>query len=258
MPTPAGSPWPAECRGAVSLTFDDGRASQLARAVPLLRDHGLRGTFYVNPRDADWAERLAPWRAVAAEGHEIGNHTIGHLCGRALQDDPDILCLETTTLVALEADILEASERIRAGIPEQTGPFSFCYPCYHDHVGEGETRQSYVPLIARHFVAGRGRGEYGHNHPATCDLAYLYSWNVEFMSGPLLVGLAQQAAARGRWAIFTIHGIEDGHLPLAEIALAELCRYLADARTALWTAPVIEVAQHMAAWRRAPRVRTGE
>lgn len=251
MSSNASTPWRNGCEGAVSLTFDDGRASQLVKAVPIMAEFGLRGTFYLNPRD-DFD--LAPWRELARLGHEIGNHTVTHPCSRALWDDPDSRCLETLTLEEVEADILEASRRIRTAIPEQA-EFSFCYPCYNAHVGEGLTRRSYVPLVAQHFVAGRGRGEWGHNHPATCDLAYLYSWNVELMNGPLLVGLAQQAISKGRWVIFTIHGIEEGHLPLAEVAFRELCSFLRDRGSEIWTAPVVEVARQVKAWREAEATR---
>ena len=44
-------PWPDGCWGAVSLTFDDGHPSQLKKAVPILENVGLQGTFYLNPSD---------------------------------------------------------------------------------------------------------------------------------------------------------------------------------------------------------------
>ncbi len=62
------------------------------------------------------------------------------------------------TLADIEADVLEAERRLRllTGVAER----SFAYPCYQDFVGCGPTRQSYVPVIARHLVAARGSGEY--------------------------------------------------------------------------------------------------
>ncbi len=248
MATWASSPWPAGCKGALSLTFDDGTANQLEKAVPVLEDLGLRATFYLNPRGEDPVNDLAPWRELAKRGHEIGNHTIRHICSKSLQDNPDIVCLERMTLQEMEEDILEASRRIRIGIPEQKD-FTFCYPCYLDYIGEGLTRQSYVPVVARHFIAARGRGEFGHNHPATCDLAYLWSWNVEGLSGPMLVGLAEQAVALGRWVIFTLHGIDRGGLSITEAALRELCRHLDRRRNEIWVAPMVQVAQRVKEWR---------
>ncbi|MGC8782600.1 MAG: polysaccharide deacetylase family protein [Anaerolineae bacterium] len=58
MSAMASSPWPIGHRGAVSLTFDDGRPSQLGRAVPILAEYGLTGTFYLN----------FPWNVEHATG----------------------------------------------------------------------------------------------------------------------------------------------------------------------------------------------
>src|SRR4051794_40885101 len=157
-------PWPRECRGAVSLTFDDGMRSQLETAIPLLDAHGLQATFYLNPPrngdEATWREQLAPWRAAAARGHEIGNHSLTHPCSQNfafISSDPG-RSLESMTLEGMERDVLEAERRLCVGIPEQTVR-SFCYPCYQSYVGAGTARRSYVPVIVRHFVAARGKGE---------------------------------------------------------------------------------------------------
>lgn len=249
MDLTSGFTWPGGCQGAVSLTFDDGLPSQLEIAAPILREHGLRGTFYVNPRGDDWRSALAPWRELAHQGHEVGNHTIAHPCSCNFSFTPTKGGLENMTLEDLDADITEASRRLREAIPEQAD-FTFCYPCYQDYVGRGAARQSYVPLIARHFPAGRGRGEVA-NCPRYCDLHYLGSWPVERASGPELVGLAERAAAQGRWAVLTFHGIQQDHLTVADVDFRELCDFLARARSRLWTAPVVEVAKRITDWRQA-------
>ena len=71
------------------------------------------------------------------------------------------------------------------------------------------------------------------------------------MSGAELVGLAERAAALGRWSILTFHGIHEGHLPVADVDLRELCGFLARHRARIWTAPVATVAQAISQWRRA-------
>ncbi len=246
-----GGPWPERRRGAVSLTFDDGLRSQLQAAIPALDEHGLRATFYLNPprdgAEAEWRERLAPWREAAARGHEMGNHSLTHPCSENFAFRGGSKGLESMTLADMERDVLEAEHRLLVGVPEQTVR-SFGYPCYQDYVGAGAGRQSYVPLIARHFVAARGKGETA-NDPARCDLHALWSWPVERMSGAELVGLAERAAAEGRWAILTFHGINEGHLTVAETDLRELLGFLARHQERLWTAPVAVVAQRVLAWR---------
>src|SRR5580704_5781370 len=71
--------WPKRARAAVSLTYDDGLASQLDNAVGPLGAVGLKATFFVTrdnaePRVKDWA------RLARAGGHEFGNHTVTHPC----------------------------------------------------------------------------------------------------------------------------------------------------------------------------------
>jgi hypothetical protein len=242
--------------GAVSLTFDDGRVSQLEKAVPILAEHELRGTFYVNPRgktEEEWRARLAPWREVQAARHEVGNHSQNHVCSHAFRDrrgSAEQPSLETWTPADVEADVLEAERRLGEAVPLLSGKQrTFCYPCYHEHVGEGATRQSYVPVIAKHFLAARGIGE-RDNRAATCDLHYLWSWNVELMGGAELVGLAERAS-QDSWVILTFHDVgRDSRLSNTEDAFNELCGFLARHRERIWTAPVNEVAARVVEWRK--------
>jgi len=73
----AAAPAPAET--VVSLTFDDGRASQMdAQAV--LNQYDFDGTFYINSGFVDGANFVtrADLETLAAAGHEIGGHTVNH------------------------------------------------------------------------------------------------------------------------------------------------------------------------------------
>ncbi len=239
-------PWPEGYEGAVSLTFDDGMRSHLALAVPALARHGLRATFYLNPRGDDWAARMDPWRAVAGVGHELGNHTVTHPCSRAFPWMAEERALERLTLEDLAADIDLAEERLRAlGGP---GPRSYAYPCYQDWVGSGTGRRSYVPVVAERFPAARIRGETA-NEPARCDLHHLWSFPVEGCGGAEMIGLCEQAAAEGRWAILTMHGVDEGGLSVTQGALEQLCAHLARHRRRIHCAPLVEVAAAVAGWR---------
>jgi peptidoglycan/xylan/chitin deacetylase (PgdA/CDA1 family) len=246
--------WPGGCLGAVSLTFDDGLASQVEIAAPRLAEAGLAGTFYVVP-NAPFQARAADWREVARAGHEVGNHSLTHPCSRGFRDRLDAPCLERMTTGEVERDVL-AAERILGECLGQ-GPRSFAYPCYQSDVGEGVARRSYVPVIARHFPAGRGKGE-RPNNPLTCDLHYLWSFPVERATGAELVGLAERAATTGTWCILTFHGVHEGHLPVGRSDLEELVVHLSRGRDRLWTAPVVEVARRVAAWREERGVATPE
>ena len=240
-------PWPERRQAAVSLTFDDGLRSQLDLAVPILNQHGICATFYLNPREGFEVD-LLPWREVASAGHEIGNHTVTHPCSANF---PFISvlgrkALEDMGLEEIEAEIVEAGRRLHEVIPGQ-GRVSFGYPCYQPFVGRGLTRRSYVPVVAQHCVAGRGRGERA-NDPRYCDVAYLWSSPCERLTGAHLIGLVEEAVREGRWAILTFHGIHEGHLAVGDTDLDQLCEYLEVHGDRIWSAPVATVATYVTNW----------
>ena len=49
------------------------------------------------------------------------------------------------------------------------------------------------------------------------------------------------AASQGRWTILTFHGINQGHLTVADVDFRELCAHLHRHRERLWTAPIVNV-----------------
>jgi peptidoglycan-N-acetylglucosamine deacetylase len=67
---------PAGC-GSACLTFDDGpHPEHTPRLLDALGEHGVAATFFVVGRRARRHPGLV--RRIAAEGHEVGNHTFTH------------------------------------------------------------------------------------------------------------------------------------------------------------------------------------
>ncbi|MEU2092567.1 polysaccharide deacetylase family protein [Nocardia beijingensis] len=60
----------------VALTLDDGPSDRAPEVLKVLADAQVPATFYLNGRDL--AEHPEYGRAIAAAGHEIGNHTYSH------------------------------------------------------------------------------------------------------------------------------------------------------------------------------------
>lgn len=243
--------WPKGAQAAISLSFDDGLQSQLDHVVPMLNQHGLRGTFYLNPHDLkekpylprSWQDEQARWQPVAAAGHEIGNHTIMHPCSLNIDVSEWTRNLFDWKLEEYEADLDEAQHRIQQAFPQQRHT-SFAYPCYETSIGRGEQRVSVIPSIARRFIAARVRGEQA-NQPGFTDLHHLSSWPVEHQTSAYMIGLAVQTAQLGRWGIFTFHGIDEGHLAVSRNNFEEFVTYLAN-NTQYWVAPVAEIAAYLA------------
>ena len=242
------SPWlPEGAEAALCLTFDDGLASQLKLAVPLLEKYGFNGTFYLNPNGADWAERLLPWAMASRRGHELGNHTVNHPCSRNFSFTAEHEGIEGLTLEAMEREIAEAEERLAQLAPHQTAR-SFAYPCYQSDIGVGLNRQSYTPVVAKYCSAARTRGE-GGNFAHKADLHYLWSYPCERMNAAEMIGTCELFASRGQWGILTFHGIDEGHLPVSQVDFELLLQHLSKHRKRFWIAPVIEITHAVQAWR---------
>ncbi|HVE14029.1 MAG TPA: polysaccharide deacetylase family protein [Elusimicrobiota bacterium] len=63
-------------RKEIALTFDDGPSPETARVLDILRDNGVRATFFLCGANAERHPELV--RRIVAEGHAIGNHTYSH------------------------------------------------------------------------------------------------------------------------------------------------------------------------------------
>jgi hypothetical protein len=234
--------WPDGKRAAVSLTFDDARRSQVDTGMPILKDHGVRATFYVSLPNLE--QRPEAWREAAAEGHEIGNHTLTHPCSGNF---PWVRsnALEDYTLKRMEAEMTDANRRIEELLG--LAPRTFAYPCGQKYVGRGVNARSYVPLVAKHFLAGRGFRDETPNDSLYCDLAQLMAVDgdgLTFEQGRVWV---DRAIREGSWLVFVAHEIGDPgvHQTIPCDTLAALCRYCQAPENGVWIDTVQAVASHI-------------
>ena len=159
-------PWPDGKRMALSLSFDDGRPSQVDTGLALLRKHGVKVTFFLQGNQIE--KRLDGWRQAVAEGHEIGNHTMTHPCTGNFEFSRHN-ALEDYSLPMMEKQLDAANAEISRLLGAK--PKTFAYPCGQKFVGRGRRVKSYVPLIAKRFLVGRGYLDEAANDPEFCDLA---------------------------------------------------------------------------------------
>jgi len=230
--------------GGVSLTFDDGQnlTCQLDKAIPAMDASEIRGTFYLCPHGDDWIEKCRPWQAVASSGHEIGNHTLSHTCTANFRGRGGV---ESKSLDEIETDIVAAQERLVQIAPNQED-WTFCYPCYLSYVGRGTSRQSCVPVVARHFLAARGGGEYGFaNHPGGVDLHYVWGLDTALMSGFEMIGLVEELTSQGRWVVLTFHEIEGRRLSVTGHDFEMLIGYLDRNRERILVEPLVDIARRV-------------
>ena len=239
--------WPNGKRCAVSLTFDDGRASQIDNGIPILNRYGVHATFYVSPKPV--AERIEDWRLAVVSGHEIGNHSMNHPCTGNFRWSRH-KALEDQTLETIARDIDSANRHIEdlLGLVPQT----FAYPCGQKFVGRGKRLQSYVPVVAERFLAGRGWLDETPNDPEFCDLAQLLGMELDGLTFNEVRSLMDGTAKRGVWLVFAGHDIGGGgQQTVLESTLEAICKYATEPVNGIWIDTVQSVAQYIRAQRTA-------
>lgn len=235
-----GFQWPSNYKAALSLSFDDARLSQVDAGIPFLNKLNTKATFYV--LSSSYGKRLEAWKAALKAGHEIAHHTKTHPCtgnyGFAKNK-----ALEDFTLTRMAEDLDTATDEIISTFGVK--PTSFAYPCGQKFVGRGANTQSYVPLIAKRFVTGRGYLDEAANDPTVCDLSALMGTGLDNLDFPAMKKLLDAAIKEGRWLIFAGHemGNENRNQMTNLDALGELIAY-ARAQN-VWLDTVHTIGQHV-------------
>ncbi len=233
--------WPEGKRAAVCLTFDDARPSQADVGIPILNEYGVRATFYVSPSRVP--ERLVAWKEVVAAGHEIGNHSMRHPCtGNFISTREKALEDYTLDQMAAELDQANAEIAKRLGVHAVT----FAYPCGQKFVGRGRNVESYVPLVAERFLAGRGWRDEGANDPAFCDPAQLMGVEFDDLTFEQLKVLVDAAVEKGSWLVLCGHEIgTPGRQTTRADTLRTFCEYAQDPQNGLWVDTVANITHYV-------------
>jgi peptidoglycan/xylan/chitin deacetylase (PgdA/CDA1 family) len=233
--------WPAGKRAAVSLSFDDARASQIDIGLDLLKKADVKVTFFLTASAVE--RRVAGWKKAVADGHEMGNHTMTHPCtGNYAFSERN--ALENYTLQMMADQLDEASGQIQRLLGVK--PATFAYPCGHKFVGRGRDVKSYVPLVAERFMVGRGYLDESANNPSVMDLAQAMGTSFDDMDFAQMKTIVESAEKEGRWVIFVGHDIGNrGHQTTDSNALAQLCEYLKDPANGIWLGTVGDVGMYV-------------
>ncbi|MEX2234911.1 MAG: polysaccharide deacetylase family protein [Cyclobacteriaceae bacterium] len=238
----AGFDWPEGKRVAVSLTFDDARASQVEVGTAFLDEYGVKATFFVVPALVE--QRLDGWKDAVANGHEIGNHTLTHPCSGnypwARQK-----ALEDYTLEQMRKELEEGNKEIEKLLGVK--PTVFAYPCGQTYVGRGLNTKSYVPLVAELFVLGRSYRDKIPNDPTFCDFAQLTGIDMDGMEIEEILSLLERGKANNQWIVLGGHEMGESGIQTTRLSmLKKLMEYAADPANGIWLAPVGVVSNYIA------------
>ena len=237
--------WPEGKRVAVSLSFDDARASQVDAGVPLFDKYGAKVTFYVNPRSLD--KRLDGWKDAAAKGYEIGNHSSSHPCTGNFPWSRNH-ALEDYTLAMMENEMDTANTDTERLL--HVKPTTFAYPCGEKFVGRGVETKSYVPLVAKRFHAGRGFRDEAANNPLFCDMAQILGVDSDGMSFEEMKKAVVVAEKDGAWLVLAGHEIgKPGNQTTEAAVLEQFLKYAKDPANGIWLDTVDNISKFILAQR---------
>ena len=233
--------WPEGKQIAISLSFDDARASQVDAGTALLDQYGVKGTFYVVPNSVK--QRLEGWKKAVASGHEIGNHSFNHPCTGNFPWSRQ-KAIENYTLKQMRNELILANKDIKEllGVESEV----FAYPCGQTYIGRGENTKSYVPVVSKLFLSGRGWLDEGPNAPQFCDLAQLTGMEMDGKDFEQILPLIENAKKSGAWLVLAGHEMgTSGNQTTRLSMLKKLIEYAQNPANGIWIAPVGTVAKYI-------------
>lgn len=199
---------------AVSLSYDDALNSQLDNALSALNRYDFKASFYVLSNSPVMAKRLDEWREAAAQGHELGNHSMFHPCRASLPNRdwvPKHHDLDGYSVEQMVEEVKTANVFLNAidGQTERT----YTAPC-GDQLAGGN---NYISEVKKLFVAIKGQG---------LNSGRSVLWAPADVSGQDLIDYIQNTPSETKLINILFHGIGGDYLAVSTEAHEELLRFL--------------------------------
>ncbi|CAG5001140.1 hypothetical protein DYBT9275_02604 [Dyadobacter sp. CECT 9275] len=234
-------PWKGK-KCAVVLTYDDALNVHLDHVIPALDSLCLKGSFYLTASSDAARNRISDWRAAAANGHELGNHTLYHPCDATrpgmswVKPEYD---LSRYSLARIQDEIKMCNAYLNSidGKTKRT----FAFTCGHKKIAEGE----FIHTLSDEFVAARAVRHEMH----TVDEQNLMDMDCYGMSGQTsdeMIALVNQAKESGRLLVFLFHGVGGEHaLNVSSQDHSRLLRYLKENESDIYIDTLFNMAAHI-------------
>lgn len=227
---------------AVVLTYDDALNVHLDNVIPALDSLSLKGSFYLTASSDAARNRIKDWRAAAANGHELGNHTLYHPCdasGPGMSWVKPEYDLSKYSLARIQDEIKMCNAYLKSidGKSKRT----FAFTCGHKKVAEGE----FIQKLSDEFVAARAVRHEMH----TLDEQNLMDIDCYGMSGETgekMIELVKEAQKSGKLLVFLFHGVGGEHaLNVSNQAHSQLLHYLKENEKDIYVDTMLNVAEHI-------------
>lgn len=233
--------WPNGKKAAVCMTYDDGILSQLDKAIPDLNRAGFSGTFYLTGMNMV-PEFVDRWRAAAAQGHELGCHSLFHPCSGEFDWVPVEYQSEAYTVRRIldEATVMNQFLYAVDGKSKRT----YAYTCYETEVGG----LNYVDRLDRSAVFKGARGGLSPEPVIARDINL---FDIPSMSitdeVPLeeTFGYIESAMESRSVAVFCFHGVGGDYIVTSREYHQQIIDFLKENEDQIWVATMVEIASYL-------------
>ncbi len=239
IPVKAQFVWPNGAKAAVVFTYDDGLDGHLDVAVRQLDEFGFKGTFYCTGNSPSLYNRMEDWRAIAQNGHELGNHTLFHPCDGNLNDwvKPEY-DLNNYSVEQMLAELQTANTLLKAidGKTERT----FAYTCAN-YIAGGK---DFTDEIQHLFLGARG----GSQLPETMKAYDIYNTPSTMVDSPSteeLIAIVEAAKKNGTIAVFMFHSVGGGYLNVGADEHRALLQYIKKHENEFYSDTFLEVIKYI-------------
>jgi peptidoglycan/xylan/chitin deacetylase (PgdA/CDA1 family) len=177
-------------RGIVTLTWDDGVASQYTGAFPIMKKYGLTGTFYLISGflNTDFYMTTAQAAEIKAAGNELGGHTIDH---------PD---LTTVTAAQLQTELQQSQTDLQNIFGGSFTDFATPFGAYNDTV---------ITAIQQYYTSHR-TVDRGFNSKDNFDIYRLKIQQVDnTTTAANITAWINEAKATNTWLILMYHQVDN-------------------------------------------------
>ncbi|NLS29057.1 hypothetical protein S2M10_40710 [Sphingomonas sp. S2M10] len=230
-PATAQTRWPNGAKAAVVLTYDDALPSQLDHVVPALDAEGFKGTFFLANVQQAHVER---WRGVAADGHELANHTIFHPCSKASYPADPRFVSEAYTPASMLREIEQQNVLLRA-LDGKTR-HGLATPCGQSQAGGID----YLEDLRKANLVTYVRGVFYTPADARANVAKVDPMRLPargFGEGAVaedMIAFVEEAERGGGWAVLLFHGVGGDYLAVPDAEHRKFVAWLAAHRGEVW------------------------
>lgn len=227
-------------KAAIVITYDDAIPQHINNAIPLLDSLNLKATFYLTAYTAK--SNLSAWKQAAANGHELGNHTLFHPCigdkpGREWVKKEYNLNNYTVSRLLDEIRMSNAFLEALDGKKERT----FAYPCADTTVND----ISFVKDIKKDFVAARFV-KHEMKPINKVDLFAIDCYAVNKHTYTDMKKWVDEAIRTQSLLVILFHGVGGGN-PM-DVTLEDhrrILNYIKSKEREVWIAPMLDVAKYV-------------